>query len=118
MCNTTDSVTLQTAVLKTVKDLASQNTTFSVHDITRKVRDQVNTGALEIPETKVQGTNRFDIQHVKVKSLFDELWRNGVFDPDFSLTRNFNGTYFEYTPSTNSPYQAAVNAATRPTVAP
>ena len=94
------SVTLQTAVLMQVKEFAQNDKTFSVHDITRCVRQKVNDGELEIPEVEVTGASfRFDIAHAKVKALFDELWRTGVFDPDFSLNRNFNGMYFEYTPS-------------------
>lgn len=94
------TVTLQTAVLMQVKEFANSNKAFSVHDITREVRQKVNQGVLEIPEVEVAGASfRFDIPHAKVKALFDELWRTGVFDPDFALNRNFNGMYFEYTPS-------------------
>jgi len=94
------SVTLQTAVLMQTKEFASQNKQFSVHDITRAVRSKVSGGNLEIPEVEVSGASfRFDIPHAKVKAIFDELWRTGVFDTDFSLSRNFNGTYFEYTPT-------------------
>jgi hypothetical protein len=98
--NQLQTVTLQTAVLMQVKELANNNKAFSVHDITREVRSKVNNGQLEIPEVEVSGASfRFDIPHAKVKSLFDELWRSGVFAPDFALSRNFNGTYFEYTPT-------------------
>ena len=100
MCNQVQSVTLQTAVLMTVKEFAQNNQQFSVHDITTAIRNKTAQGELEIPEVEVQGASfRFDIQHAKVKALFDELWRTGVFDPDFSLSRQFNGMYFQYTPS-------------------
>jgi hypothetical protein len=100
MSNQLQTVTLQTAVLMQVKEFANNNKSFSVHDITREVRSKVNQGVLEIPEVEVAGASfRFDIPHSKVKALFDELWRTGVFAPDFSLNRQFNGTYFEYTPS-------------------
>lgn len=99
MCTQVQSVTLQTAVLMQVKEFAQNNTPFSVHDITRSIRSKTAQGELEIPEVEVNGASfRFDIQHVKVKALFDELWRTGVFDPDFSLNRQFNGMYFQYTP--------------------
>lgn len=99
--NSTQTVTLQTAVLMQVKEFATNNQPFSVHDITKTVRQKVNNGELEIPEVEVSGASfRFDIPHAKVKALFDELWRTGVFDPDFTLNRNFNGMYYEYTPST------------------
>lgn len=99
------AVTLQTAVIMQVKEFANSNRQFSVHDITQAIRNKVNQGVLEIPEVEVVGTSwRFDIPHTKVKGLFDELWRTGVFDPDFSLSRAFTGMYYEYTPSVvNSP---------------
>jgi hypothetical protein len=101
------SVTLQTAVLMQVKELAAQNKQFSVHDITRAIRTKASDGDLEIPEVEVSGASfRFDIPHAKVKAIFDELWRTGVFDSDFTLSRNFNGTYFEYTPTPVSPVTA------------
>jgi hypothetical protein len=83
-----------------VKEFAQNNTPFSVHDITRTIRSKTAQGELEIPEVEISSASfRFDIQHAKVKALFDELWRTGVFDPDFSLSRQFNGMYFQYTPA-------------------
>lgn len=106
MCNQTQtvpSVTLQTAVLMQVQEFAKDNRTFSVHDITTTVRRKTMNGELEIPEVEVAGASfRFDIPHVKVKAIFDELWRTGVFDPFLTLNRQFNGTYFEYTPTLNA----------------
>ena len=100
MCKQVPSVTLQTAVLTTVKGFARDNTPFSVHDITTAIRSKTAQGELEIPEVEISGASfRFDVQHSKVKSLFDELWRTGVFDPDFTLNRQFNGMYFLYTPA-------------------
>lgn len=109
MSNQIQSVTLQTAILMQVQEFAKANIPFSVHNITQEVRAKVNNGTLEIPEVEVTGASfRFDIPHTKVKSLFEELWRTGVFDPDFSLNRQFNGKYFEYTPTlTNSGLQTA-----------
>jgi len=103
MCNQVQSVTLQTAVLMQVKEFAQNNTPFSVHDITTAIRNKTAQGELEVPEVEVQGASfRFDVRHVKVKALFDELWRTGVFDPDFTITRSpqlVNNQYFLYTPS-------------------
>lgn len=109
------SVTLQTAVLMQVKEFATSNTSFSVHDITVALRQKTQNGELEIPEVEVNGGSfRFNIEHSKVKALFDELWRNGVFDPDFSLTRQFNNMYFEYTPTLNSTVSPTVSAPAAP----
>lgn len=105
MCNQVPSVTLQTAVLMQVKEFAQNNQPFSVHDITRSIRSKTSQGELEVPEVEVSGASfRFDIPHAKVKALFDELWRTGVFDPDFTLSRQFNGMYFEYTPASVGSY--------------
>jgi len=112
MYNQVQSVTLQTAVLMQVKEFAQNNTPFSVHDITRSIRSKTAQGELEIPEVEVSGASfRFDIPHVKVKALFDELWRTGVFDPDFSLSRQFNGMYFQYTPVQVGGGVAGISAA-------
>ncbi len=120
MCNQAQSVTLQTAVLMTVKEFAQQNQTFSVHDITRTIRSKASQGDLEIPEVEVSGASfRFDIPHSRVKALFLEMWNSGVFDPDFTLTRNFNkgGGYFEYSPvvpAANAVYASTTSTATTP----
>lgn len=136
MCTQTQtvpSVTLQTAVLMQVQEFAKDNRTFSVHDITTAVRRKTANGELEIPEVEVDGASfRFDIPHVKVKAIFDELWRTGVFDPFLTLNRQFNGTYFEYTPTLNASATqtqtsnvttapanvSVVSPATAPTVVP
>ena len=117
MCNQVPSVTLQTAVLMQAKEFADNNQQFSVHDITRTLRLKTGQGELEIPEVETTGASfRFDIPHVKVKALFDELWRTGVFDPDFTLSRQFNGVYFEYTPSAvNQSANAGVSVNPTPT---
>jgi len=125
MTNQIQSVTLQTAVLLQVKEFANANQSFSIHDITREIRSKVNNGILEIPEVEVSGASfRFDIPHVKVKNLFEELWRNGVFDPDFSLTRQFSGMYFQYfptlvstTPVTSTPTLSVSQPALPPKIA-
>lgn len=121
MCNQTQLVTLQTAVLIQVKEFAQNNQKFSVHDVTRSIRSKTANGELEIPEVEVTGASfRFDISHAKVKALFDELWRTGVFDPDFTLTRQFNNAgYFEYTPSVlNGVDPSQISTAPTPTPVP
>ena len=102
MCLQVQSVTLQTAVLLQATEFANNNQPFSVHDITRTLRNKVAQGELEIPETEVQGASfKFEVEHQRVKELFDELWRTGVFDSAFTLTRTFKPVekYFEYTPT-------------------
>ena len=133
MSSQVQSVTLQTAILMQVQAFAKNNQSFSVHDITRTIREKTAQGELEIPEVEVSGASfRFDIPHAKVKELFDELRRTGVFDPEFSLSRQLvNGMYFEYTPQLiNSgnvsaqtpapvtPVPAPVNVPVAPSVTP
>ena len=94
------SVTLQTAILMEVKEFSLTNTPFSVHDITQNIRRKTMDGTLEIPEVEVVGASiRFNIPHANVKSIFDEMWRNGTFDPFLTLSRNFTGKYFRYAPT-------------------
>ena len=98
MCNQVPSVTLQTAILMQIQEFVKNNIPFSIHDITRNLRDKTTKGEIEIPEVEVNGNSfHFNISHTKVKSHFEELWRTGVFDPDFYLNRQFNGMYFVYT---------------------
>ena len=120
MCNQVQSVTLQTAVLMQVKEFAQNNTPFSIHDITRAIRSKCASGELEIPEVETQNFSfRYDIQHSKVKVFFDDLWRNGVFDPEFSLNRKFvNGMYFEYTPTLNTPIPSTLGSGIVPSATP
>lgn len=124
MCQQVQSVTLQNAIYMQAKEFATKSQSFSVHDITRTIREKTAQGELEIPEVEVSGASfRFDIPHAKVKALFDELYRTNAFDADFTLTRNFNGMYFEYTPqlvngATIPPQTSAPVAAPAPTVAP
>lgn len=118
MCNnqTVPSVTLQSAVLLQVKEFVQNKQAFSVFDITREIRTKASNGDLEIPEAEVNGASfRFDIPHAKVKDLFNDLWNTGVFDPDFTLDRKFNGTYFVYTPSLVSGNTAAPQPGTSTT---
>ena len=120
MCNQVQSVTLQTAVLMQVKEFAQTNTPFSVHDITRTIRTKAAQGELEIPEVEVQGASfRFDIPHPKVKGIFEEMWKTGVFDPDFTLSRQFNGMYWLYTPApvNGGASYAGVSVTPQPAVA-
>jgi len=125
MCNNQNvpSVSLQSAVLLQVKEFVKNKQTFSVHDITRNIRSKASSGDLEIPEVEVSGASfRFDIPHTKVKSLFNDLWNTGVFDPEFTLNRSFNGTYWEYTPSpvsgNTAPQPGAYTASTTSAAVP
>jgi hypothetical protein len=122
MCQQVQSVSLQTAVLGQVHEFAQNNQSFSVHDITRTLREKTSKGELEIPEVEVSGSSfRFEISHKKVKALFDELYRTGVFDPDITFSRTFNGMYFDYAPtlvSSVGQYNPTPAPAVTPVVVP
>lgn len=101
MCNTTTvpTVTLQTAILLQVKEFAEQGKKFSAHDITAQLRSKCNNGQMEIPEIEdVSGQDgfRYNVQHNAVRTLFNEMRDNGVFDSDFQIRKQFNGMFFEY----------------------
>lgn len=125
MSNTNKTLTLQSAVILQVKEFANNNQTFSIHDITRALREKSGNNEIEIPEVAVLGQSfNFEIRADKVKEIFLDLWKTGVFTPDFSLNRQYNGTYFEYTPSAVTSVNAApigvnvpvVSVAPSPTV--
>jgi hypothetical protein len=119
MCLQVQSVTLQTAIFMQAKEFAQNNQPFSVHDITRTIREKTAQGELQIPEVEVSGASfRFDIPHAKVKALFDELYRTNAFDAEFTLSRNFNGMYFEYTPQLVGNVASTPAPATAPSPAP
>lgn len=114
MCNTTTvpTVTLQTAILLQVKEFAEQGKKFSAHDITAQLRNKCNNGQMEIPEVEDpsgQDGFRYNVQHNAVRTLFNEMRDNGVFDSDFQIRKQFNGMFFEYVAD-------AMNQATTPVV--
>jgi hypothetical protein len=108
MSNTAQVATmsLQTAVLAQVQEFYDEGTTFSIHDITRTLRTKCNNGELEIPEVESplgSDNHRFVINHAEVKNLFLQLRNTGAFsNVNVTLSENFNGNYWEYTPSAST----------------
>ena len=104
MCDKNSS--LNKAILVQVKEFATNNTTFSIHDITRGLREKTSKGVIDIPELKSQNSQfSHEIPHITVKSAFTELLNDNIFSTDLGLdlNRNYNGTYFEYVPVVVSP---------------
>jgi hypothetical protein len=121
MCNSNKTVSLQTAVLMVVREFAKNNKPFSIYEITREVRTRAFNGELDIPEAKVNGSSsRYDIPHTKIKDLFDDMWLTGVFDPEFTLSRQFvtvnSVSYFLYTPTLVNNVSTATMPSLPPTV--
>lgn len=121
MCNQVKS-TLETAILETVREFGQQGKSFSAHDITTVIRRKCNAGELEIPTAATSGGNiKFYISHAEVNGIFKDLYRNGVFNPEFTLDKQINptGQYFIYTPQpSNGVTYASTTTATPPVATP
>jgi len=99
-------VTLQTAILSTVQQFISENKSFSLHDITKSIRDDVNNETFVLndsPELIDFNSDDLvpskDIRHTRVKALFQDMWTAGLFsDGTWELNVESNGTYRVYTP--------------------
>jgi hypothetical protein len=92
------SVSLKSAIFDVVVNFANRGNKFSSHDITRKLRSDVNSGKIEIPEIATPiGADAFlyDVKHQDVKSSFLELVENDQFR-DYKMSSVFNGLYYEY----------------------
>lgn len=104
MYNQPQSVTLQTAIIIVVKELSVRMSSFSATDITTAIRNKCINGELEIPELEVttfySDDLRYDIRHSVVNGIFKDLWKTGVFNPEFILNREISksGEYYIYTP--------------------
>ena len=71
--------------------------TFSVHDITRTIREKTASGEWDIPDAMVTGAPfKYDISHDKVRTLFNEMWDAQLFLCPCPLSRKFNGMFNEY----------------------
>lgn len=86
-----------TAILLTIKDFGIN--TFSIHNITAAIRDDLNFGEYELEN----GDTR--LPHDTVKRYFMELWDNGIL---FKYDRNYNSLgYWEYTRKVNTQVPSA-----------
>lgn len=91
-------MTLDEAIKNQIIEFGNNNKTFSVHDITSELRRKTANGDIEIPEVQVDKYSfKFEISHAKVKNIFDYGWTSGEYNKYFTLNRNFNRVYYEYT---------------------
>lgn len=84
-----------TAVLVTLRDVVTAKSPFSVHDITKSLRDSVNKGDIAFSDKDtedVDGVTTFLVSHDDVREIFNDLFRSGV----LNLTKKHNGSYFTY----------------------
>lgn len=94
--------TLSDAVLDVaVRKFSFPPKTFSAYQITKQLRDEVNANQYSIIEFEGQPTNfGQEVAHSNVRQVVQNLFDKKFFD------RTFNGTYFEYAISINSPAPA------------
>jgi hypothetical protein len=98
----TTQSTLEQLVQDTVNTFITLEQSFSVYDVTTNIRSLVNSGAV-IPSDLYYNVvdNFYDIPHSEVKAIFTDLVEDNGFDAP--LTKDFNGSYFLYTPAIAPP---------------
>jgi len=89
---------LNKAILTQVQEFATNNVTFSVHDVTVELRKKANAGNLNLPEFEDNnGQYKYNIPHASVKTSFLDLLSDGIFtEIGLQLNRTYNQVYFEY----------------------
>ena len=105
------------SLVKAVGDLVTQefianNTKFSAHDVTKKLRDLVlvDDKLVDMTETGpcwVQGKQVARIEHDDVKNIVHDLFTAGLLT---GYGRSYNGSFLEYDLLTNISPPAAVLA--------
>ena len=96
---------LNKAILAQVQSFATNTQKFSIHDITVALRNNANSGSLNLPEFETPNSQfKYNIPHSSVKSAFSELLNDGIFtEIGLQLNRSHNGVYFEYDAIPTSP---------------
>jgi hypothetical protein len=101
---------LKTAVLITAGELRQSSVGgFTAHDVTRALREKVNTGKLSLSDRspkEVDGKSTYNIEHSEVKALFTELYDAGSFP---NLGRRHTGVFYVY--SDSAPVSQATTAS-------
>ncbi len=99
MCSQT---LFSTAVLNTMANFVSTGTSFSAHDITKELRNQVNANNLrltDLDEEMVGGVTTQRIDHDKVRTQVREVYESNV----LPLDRDFGRGFMLYVPRSASP---------------
>lgn len=92
---------ISSAVILVVKQFTDDNKPFSIHDITKEIRNKCNFGLWRIPCTYDPDEDFNNIQHTEVKHQFQNLLDLNIFSfMGLNLTVQFNGHYriFEHWP--------------------
>lgn len=89
--------TLGNLIQEIVSSLIADNTAFSAHDVTTRLRSKINNGESEIsgrPYRHLGSLHTQMVEHTEVKTDLDSLYASGSF-PTLQR-RNNSGGYFEY----------------------
>jgi hypothetical protein len=84
------------AIFVVVQELRGQKAWFSIHDVTKRLRELVNSkqwAIKDFPMEVINGEETYNIDHQDVRDAFDELIDNGIIT---GLTMHFNGTFREF----------------------
>ena len=124
--------TLVKAVTDLVKEKVTSKATFSAHDITKELREKILVQAKGLdPTTRqtyvpivdpsegltvyVQGISVPKIEHEDVKEVMSHLFNTGEID---GYSRDFNGTFMEYSPAAIAAPPAPASSPTDPDPTP
>ena len=106
MCIDPSKPTLNASIEVTVNKLIADKKTFSAHDVTKALREEVNAGlnaTLDQGETgsvHVNGVDVPKISHDYVRDAVHELFHTGKMT---GYDRNHSGSHWEYAPAVVAP---------------
>lgn len=114
MCLPVNKPTLVTATIQAIDELVSAKSTFSAHDVTKKLRDMVKDGKATVDHTETgtvyaYGKTLPRIEHEDVKGIVHEYFSTGKMG---SYTRFMDGDHWAY----SEPKAAQVTANPPPIV--
>lgn len=109
MCIDPNKPTFTKAVTEVVAELVAKQASFSAYDVTKALREKVNTGTFTIDPQEtgtvfVGGKGVPKIEHEAVKGVVTECFHANEM-PGYD--RDHNGSYFEYKPVAAAPDPAA-----------
>lgn len=96
------TLTLREAVVESVNEILKTTQSFSFYDITKLVRDKVNSGEIAIPGNEAIQPNpsniKYWVNHEDVKSVIDTLLNDGTLNNMGLKNVCVNGTFrvFEF----------------------
>lgn len=96
------TIHLVTAVLLTVKEFICNNSPFSAHDVTVRLREKVNNGeinCIDLPIGTIDDTETQIVSHFEIREIVAELYENKLLDcKKRYVTGDGSKNYIEYVP--------------------